>query len=72
MMPPDRLEALKTFDTILLGAAGDPGVLDLVILMEAPAAGPRVCQSPTGAPTAWDQDPTGGTQQGRHRLRGCA
>ena len=32
MMPPDGLEALNSFDTILLGAVGDPGVPDHVSL----------------------------------------
>ena len=32
MMPPDGLEALESFDTILLGAVGDPGVPDHVSL----------------------------------------
>lgn len=32
MMPPDALEALKSFDTILLGAVGAPGVPDHVSL----------------------------------------
>jgi tartrate dehydrogenase/decarboxylase/D-malate dehydrogenase len=32
MMPSDALEALKSFDTILLGAVGDPGVPDHVSL----------------------------------------
>ena len=32
MMPPDALEALRSFDTILLGAVGAPGVPDHVSL----------------------------------------